>query len=1012
MECATCHFEVSKESAFCNRCGTKFGDAPVPPPYITTETYQSPGLELSKDQVISGKYRIIEFVGKGGMGIVYKAEDIRLKRMVALKFLRPEYLIDREAKSRFLLEAQASASLDHPNICSVYEINDFQNQTYIAMPFIQGQSLRDKVQAGHLDLGTALSIGIQIADGLAEAHKKGIIHRDIKLANVMMSESNMAKIMDFGLAKLMEGSEITTTAKIMGTVAYMSPEQAQGAPVDRRTDIWSLGIVLYEMLIGHTPFETKRDQAIIYCILNETPKPLRALDPSIPVGVESIVTRCLQKECAARYPDAEELAADLRRSVGTWAAKSKEQSTSPNLPPPGPKKSFLQRVLIPAGAVGAIALTVVLFGLKSKKAAWPGPGIVPISSPAGVPKSSPPRPYFIAAIDPDGRNIKLETQGDTTVEQGATGSIFTKKEFDADGSKRIIGRFVIRTIKDPRPQAEVIERMDVVGVGDYAEMEKEPRGTFIIRADPAETEIYVDVVLKGRTEARLILPPKKYRIVAKKKDFIDRIEDVDLRAKEIVPWTRTLVAKPPPTPLAGNLYVDSTPQNAQVFLDDQSSAVGLTPFNLPLSPEKTHQVRVSLTDYQEMTFGVEVRGGQSREERITLIPLPVELEIVSTPPDAEVFMDDKTVPEGRTTLKKAYPVGRYLLRIHKDGFEDLREEVPLSPGMPVVKKYELRPLPVVRPKYTLIVDSTPEQAAKIFINDQDVGVTPKKIELDESRVRLKIEKPGFKPVLEPIVFTEPELIKTVTLTKLGRGTFSITAYPQARIMIDGVLQDKTVPSEKLFEVEEGRHKIKFIFNDNVEIEKEETVQAQETKRIVCNKDEEASARSARYELTNYPKAVVSLDASTPYDSPKFRTLKVNPGPHRIQYLFKTAEGSFSLNIFDQVDGLGGKKVHAACEILEFASWSPDLRKAVQGKGEGDIILVRAGSPVGVDLQGEARGDAIAGQDFKIATEASDPNLRLGFHLRSGQARCRAEIWILRVSQKRGWKMTFQIEPIS
>ena len=1011
MECAVCHFEVAEESTFCSRCGTKFGDTSVLHQYRTTETLQAPSLELSKGQVLSGKYRIIEFVGKGGMGIVYKAEDIRLKRMVALKFLRPEYLIDREAKSRFLLEAQAAAALDHPNICPVYEINDFQNQTYMALPFIQGQSLKDKVRAGHLDLETTLSIGIQIADGLAEAHKKGIIHRDIKLANVMVSESNTAKIMDFGLAKLMEGTEITTTAKIMGTVAYMSPEQAQGAAVDKRTDIWSLGIVLYEMLIGHTPFETKRDQAIIYCILNETPKPLRDLNPGIPVAVESIVTRCLQKECAARYPAAEALAADLKRSYGALTAKSRERPIFSDLHPPSPKKSVLRRVLIPAGAVGAVALAVVLFGLKNKKEALPGPGAASISSPADVPKSSPPGPFFIAEIGADGRNIRIETRGVSTIEQGATGFLYTKKEFDADGSKRIIARFVVRAVKDGLPQAEVIERMDAVGAGDYAEMEKEPRGTLIIRADPAETEIYVDGALKGRTEARLILPPKKYSVVAKKKNFIDRIEEIDLRAKEIVTWTRTLVAKPPPTPLAGNLYVDSTPQSAQVFLDDQSSAAGLTPINLTLSPDKKHRVRVALKDYQETTFEVEVKGGQSKEERVSLVPLPVDFKIGSIPSDAEVYFGDQTVPEGRTTLRKSYPAGRYLLRVHKEGFEDLREEVVLSPGTPVVKNYELRPLPVVRPKNTLIVNSTPEEGARIFINDRDVGVTPKKIEVREARVRLKIEKTGFKPVSETIVFTEPEVFKSVMLTKLGRGTFSITAYPQARIAIDGVLQDKTVPPEKLFEVEEGPHKIKFIFNDNVEIEKKEAVQAQETKRIVCNKSEEASAQRASYELTNYPKAVVSLDESSPYTSPQFRTLKVNPGPHRIRYLFKTTDGSLSLNIFDQVDGLVGKKVHAACESLEFASLSPDLRNAVQGPGEGDVIVVRASSPVGVDLDGTGRGEAIAGQDFKIITETSDPNLRLGFHPRAGKDRCRAEIWILRVSQERGWKMTFQIELI-
>jgi len=195
-------------------------------------------------------YKILEKIGEGGMGVVYKAEDTKLKRTVVLKFLPPEFTKDKDAKERFIQEAQAAAALDHPNICTVHEIDEAEGQTFIAMAHIKGESIKDKIISGPLDINEALNIVIQVADGLQEAHEKGIIHRDIKPVNIMLTVKNQAKIMDFGLAKLSWGVDLTKTATIMGTVAYMSPEQAKGGKVDHRTDIWSLGAMLYEMLTG------------------------------------------------------------------------------------------------------------------------------------------------------------------------------------------------------------------------------------------------------------------------------------------------------------------------------------------------------------------------------------------------------------------------------------------------------------------------------------------------------------------------------------------------------------------------------------------------------------------------------------------------------------------------------------------------------------------------------------------------------------------------------------------
>jgi len=261
---------------------------------------------------IFAHYRILEKLGEGGMGVVYKAEDTKLKRIVALKFLPLELTKDPQAKARFVQEAQAAAALDHPHICAVFEIGEAKSMTYIAMPYVRGQSLKEKIATGTLSTEEALDIAGQVGEGLKEAHEKGIIHRDIKPANIMLTEKGQAKIMDFGLAKLVSVADVTKTLTVMGTIAYMSPEQARGAAVDHRTDIWSFGAMFYEMLTGQMPFGRKNDQALIYSILNDTPEPPSHLRPEIPNQLEQVVHKALEKDKLFRYQNMAELLKDLK----------------------------------------------------------------------------------------------------------------------------------------------------------------------------------------------------------------------------------------------------------------------------------------------------------------------------------------------------------------------------------------------------------------------------------------------------------------------------------------------------------------------------------------------------------------------------------------------------------------------------------------------------------------------------------------------------------------------------
>ncbi|RJP70607.1 MAG: hypothetical protein C4532_09100 [Candidatus Abyssobacteria bacterium SURF_17] len=258
-------------------------------------------------------YKILKKLGEGGMGVVYKAEDTKLKRTVALKFLPPELVQSEEWKERFLREAQAAAALTHPNICTIHEIDELtEGQGFIAMEYVDGKSLADKIESGPLDIDAAINIALRIAEGLKHAHRRGIVHRDIKPANIMVTADGQVKIMDFGLAKLTGKTRLTKTATVMGTVAYMSPEQARGdKDLSHQTDIWSLGVVLYEMLTGRLPFEAETDTGLIYKIINEYPEPVTNRRSDTPGSLASVVEKMLQKDTHCRYENTEELIVDL-----------------------------------------------------------------------------------------------------------------------------------------------------------------------------------------------------------------------------------------------------------------------------------------------------------------------------------------------------------------------------------------------------------------------------------------------------------------------------------------------------------------------------------------------------------------------------------------------------------------------------------------------------------------------------------------------------------------------------
>ena len=270
-------------------------------------------------------FKIQDTLGEGGMGKVYPATDIELRRKVALKFLLPQYTENKNIKSRFKIEARTMAALNHPNITTVYEVGEFEDSSFIAMEYVEGQPLDKLLGKKKLSLNQTLDIIIQLCEGLREAHIQGIIHRDIKPGNLLLEKNGRLKIVDFGLAKLKQASKVSSKSKTVGTLYYLSPEQIQNSEVDHRADIFATGVVLYEMITGQVPFKGDYEASVMYSIINEQPEPMSRYKSGIPENLQYIVDKTLAKDPNMRYQSVDELLSDLKREI---SGEKKPKSTA------------------------------------------------------------------------------------------------------------------------------------------------------------------------------------------------------------------------------------------------------------------------------------------------------------------------------------------------------------------------------------------------------------------------------------------------------------------------------------------------------------------------------------------------------------------------------------------------------------------------------------------------------------------------------------------------------------
>jgi serine/threonine-protein kinase len=396
-------------------------------------------------------YKILEKLGEGGMGVVYKAEDTKLKRIVALKFLPREMLADTEAKARLLHEAQAAAALDHPNICTIHEIEEDEGHTFIVMAFIDGYSVKEKISKGPMPLKDVLDITQQTVEGLAQAHQKRIIHRDIKPANVMVSSSGRVKIMDFGLARSEGQTRLTKTGSSVGTITYMSPEQARGETTDQRTDIWSLGVLLYEMITGRLPFKGEHEQAILYSVLNEDPEPITGIRTGVPMELERIVNKAMAKRPEERYQHVEDMLVDINLVTRKLASPiGAELASDTEGKPRGEGKARGERTGLIVGAVilGMVAMIIAFVIVQGGKK--PGEITPHVSGETGAIQSLAVLPFD---------NLMDDPEHDYFVD-GMHEALITS--LSKLGSLRVISRTSVMRYKDTtKPMREIAVELDV-----------------------------------------------------------------------------------------------------------------------------------------------------------------------------------------------------------------------------------------------------------------------------------------------------------------------------------------------------------------------------------------------------------------------------------------------------------------------------------------------------------------------------------------------------------------------
>jgi serine/threonine protein kinase/tetratricopeptide (TPR) repeat protein len=377
MKCPKCHSENSESKQFCGDCGTPLPSSKVIRPEVT-ETIQTPIKELTTGSTFAGRYHVIEELGHGGMGRVYKVQDTDIKEKVALKLLRPEITLDKDTVERFSNELKLARRISHRNVCRMFDLGRAEGTTFITMEFVPGEDLKSFIhRSKHLSTGTAISIAKQVCEGLEEAHRLGVVHRDLKPGNIMIDKDGDAKIMDFGIARSLSGRGITGAGVLIGTPEYMSPEQVEGKDIDQRSDIYSLGVILYEMVTGRLPFAGDTPLSVAHKQKYEAPEDPKKLNAQLPDDLARVILKCLAKDRDKRFQSAAELGTELGRIEQGLPTTDRVVPVRKTLTSREITVKFtLRKLAVPVSIIVAVAAVAVIVWriLPQKRTALPAGG--------------------------------------------------------------------------------------------------------------------------------------------------------------------------------------------------------------------------------------------------------------------------------------------------------------------------------------------------------------------------------------------------------------------------------------------------------------------------------------------------------------------------------------------------------------------------------------------------------------------------------------------------------------
>jgi tRNA A-37 threonylcarbamoyl transferase component Bud32 len=809
MRCVRCHFETPGDVHFCANCGASLSGTDKPIDFNRTQTLAFSSRTLIDGSLFAGRYLVVEELGKGGMGRVYHALDTKVDEDVALKIINPEIAADAKIIQRFRNELKTTRSITHRNVCRMYDLSEHDKCLFISMEYIPGEDLGDMIRRlGRLPVEKALSIARQVCEGLAEVHRLGVVHRDLKPGNIMIDKAGNAKIMDFGLARTPHGVKLTEVGHVVGTPSFMSPEQINGETVDERSDLFSLGVIMYSMATGELPF--KADTVLALALQHKTqhPRHPRALNPHISEGLARIILKCLEIDPAKRYPNAPALLADLDKEGEMFDSYSFEvPRKSGKRATAGPKSFPWTKIL--AGAAITVALAASGLGVKAfLERSRPDAAHAQVLQEIGrlVREGDLSSAYRLAEqAEQDGRGrdrlAPLWAQISSTLSVRSTPSgaaVWIRDEQAGGPEMKSVGLTPLSDIRVPLSRIRLkVEREGFAPLEDTLSdpgssvhcllTEKSAEATsaparideVVQNGDRFSYKINVgsdNAVKSGdqglvstgeggageRVVARCTvkeLAPRRSLIETFDQKEEPRLGYLVHLEKKATAVPGTLVARlddpggdrkdfkrVPQSPTMGTLVITSEPSEANVFLDGSSKAAGKTPLTRELRPGKV-RMKIDKVGYRSQIDEVDLRAGESSSLFYLLTPQDGAVEVTSDPPGAEVYNGQELL--GTTPFERALKPGVYKLRIAWIGKGEQEEVISVNPGehLPPLR-FTFRGARRPSATYFLRVSSDPPGASVTINGVLLQEVTPFVRELDTFKVRLKIEKEGFKPVDE------------------------------------------------------------------------------------------------------------------------------------------------------------------------------------------------------------------------------------------------------------------------